>query len=361
MSHISNIMIMKIHNLEITKKEGSIVEIKGEVESSDFELSREGAIAKLSEHIELDGFRKGKAPKDMVVKKLGDHIILEEMAQITLGKVYPQIITEQKIDAIGYPQIQITKLANGNPLGFTIQTAVIPEIKLPDYKTLSKKILETEEKAEVKDEEYEGFIKQIKRAKAHDDFHKANPDVKGHDHAEIKDEDLPELDLEYLKTLGNFSDMQDFETKVRADILKDKEFRAKEKNRLALIESIEKETTIEVPEILIQSEIEKIIARMKSDVEHMGLKYEDYLTSLGKSEQDMRKDFRADAEKRAKIQMIVGEIAVKEGLKPNEEKIREETKKVMDAYKDADERNVRMYIESVLVNEEVFQFLENQK
>ena len=352
---------MKINNREINKKEKSIVEIKGEVETSDFELARESAISKLAEHIELDGFRKGKAPKDMVIKKLGDQIILEEMAQITLSKVYPQIITENKIDAIGYPQISITKLANGNPLGFSILTAVIPEIKLPDYKKLAKEISKNKEVAEVKEEEYESFLKQIRRAKAHDEFHKANPDVKGHDHPEISDENLPELDLEYLKTLGNFSDMKDFETKVKEDILKDKEMKAKEKNRLALIEGIEKETNIDVPEILVKSEIEKMIARMKSDIERMGLKYEDYLKSLGKSDEDIRNEFKTDAEKRAKVQMIVGEIAVKENLKPDAEKVAEEVKKVMEAYKDADERNAKMYIESVLVNEEVFKFLEDLK
>lgn len=352
---------MKINNLEINKKEKSIVEIKGEVETSDFELARESAISKLSEHIELDGFRKGKAPKDMVIKKLGDQIILEEMAQITLSKIYPQIITENKIDAIGYPQINITKLANGNPLGFTILTAVIPEIKLPDYKSIAKEALKNAEKAEVKEEEYESFIKQIRRAKAHDDFHKANPDVKGHDHPEITDENLPELDLEYVKTLGNFSDMADFETKVRADILRDKEFKAKEKNRLAIIEAIERETNIEVPEILVKSEIEKMIARMKDDIGKMGLKFEDYLTSLGKSEEKIREDFMGDAEKRAKVQMVVGEIAVKENLKPDPEKVKEEVKKVMEAYKDADENSAKMYIENVLVNEEVFLFLENVK
>lgn len=352
---------MKIQNLEINKKDKSIIEIKGEVDTSDFEASREEAIEKLSSHVEVDGFRKGKVPKEMAIKKLGDQIILEEMAQITLSKAYPQIVTENKIDAIGYPQISITKLAKGNPLGFTILTAVIPEINLPDYKKLAKDLNKNSEIAEVKEEEYEGFIKQIKRAKAHDDFHKANPDVKGHDHPETKDEDLPELDLEYLKTLGNFEDMSDFEKKVRADILKDKEFRLKEKNRLALIEKIEQETKIDVPEILINSEIEKIVARMKSDVERMGLKYEDYLKSLGKNEEEMRKDFRGDAEKRAKIQMIVGEIAVKENIKPDAEKVKEEIKKVMDSYKDADENSVKMYVESVLINEEVFLFLENQK
>lgn len=352
---------MKINNLEINKKEKSVVEIKGEIDAADFELAREKAIAKLSEHIEIDGFRKGKAPKDMVIKKLGDQMILEEMAQITLSKAYPQILIDNKIDAIGYPQINITKLAKGNPLGFTILTAVIPEVKLPDYKKIAKDVNSKTEEVLLTEEEFNKFILQIKRAKAHDDFHKANPDIKGHDHEEIKDEDLPELDFEYVKTLGNFSDMADFESKVREDILNDKKWRAKEKSRIEIIESIEKETSVDIPEILIESEIEKIVARMKSDVERMGLKYEDYLQSLGKTKESVREDFKGDAEKRAKVQMIVGEIAKTEDLKVDKEKLEEEVKKVMEAYKDADENNARLYIENVLVNEEVFKFLENQK
>lgn len=352
---------MKINNLEINKKEKSVVEIKGEIDALDFENSREKALSRLSEHVEIDGFRKGKAPKDMIIKKLGDQMILEEMAQITLSSAYPKILLDNKIDAIGYPQINITKLAKGNPLGFTILTAVIPEVTLPDYKKIAKEVNSKTEEVSLTEEEFNKFILQIKRAKAHDDFHKANPDIKGHDHEEIKDENLPELDLEYIKTLGDFKDMADFEAKIKEDILNDKKWRAKEKSRIELIEAIEKETKIDVPEILIQSEIEKIIARMKSDVERMGLKYEDYLQSLGKNIENIREEFKGDAEKRAKVQMLVVEIAKKEELKADKEKLEEEVRKVLENYKDADENNARMYIESVLINEEVFKFLENLK
>lgn len=352
---------MKVKNLEINKKEKSTIEIKGEIDVSDFEKSREEAFKKLGEHIEIDGFRKGKAPKDMIIKKLGEQIILEEMAQITLSKAYPQILMENKIEAIGYPQINITKLAKDNPLGFTILTAVIPEINLPDYKSIAKNINKKTEEIKVTDEEVEDLIKRIKKMKAHDDFHKNNPDIKGHDHPEIKDEDLPELDLEYVKTLGDFKDMDDFNKKMKEDILRDKEFRAKEKNRLEIIEAIEKESKIDVPEILIQSETSKIIAKMKSDVEQMGLKYEDYLKNLGKTEDEIKESLKGDSEKRARIQMIVGEIAVKENLKADEKKLEEEVQKVLKEYKDADERNARNYIESVLVNEEVFKLLESQR
>ena len=60
---------------------------------------------------------------------------------MALNEHYPKIIEEEKIDAISRPEISITKLARKNPLGFKIKTAVLPEIKLPDYKNIAKDIL----------------------------------------------------------------------------------------------------------------------------------------------------------------------------------------------------------------------------
>lgn len=352
---------MQLDNITIEKKEKSTIEIKGEIGLASFEESRKEAIAKLAEHIEIDGFRKGKAPEDMVVKKLGEPVILEEMAQITLSKAYPHILREHAIDAIGYPRIAITKLAAGNPLGFTITTAVLPTFTLPDYKKIAEEERQKPQETAVTPEEIAAFEKNLRRAKAHDDFHKAHPEVTDHNHEQVKDEDLPELDLAYVQTLGDFKDMDDFRTKIHADMQKDKEVRAQEKTRLAIIEAITEKTEIDVPEILIESEIEKMLARMKGDIERMGMKYEDYLTALKKTDADIRKDFQGDALKRAKVQMIVGEIAVKEGLKPSEENVAAEVQKIRETYKDVDERSARMYIENVLMNEEVFRFLEGKK
>ena len=95
---------------------------------------RNRAVKEISEKAEMDGFRRGKIPEDILIKNLGLGVLLEKMAVIALEKEYPKIIKEYKIKAIGRPEITLTKVAENNPLGFKIKTSVLPEITLPDYK-----------------------------------------------------------------------------------------------------------------------------------------------------------------------------------------------------------------------------------
>ena len=60
--------------------------------------------------------------------------ILGEAAEEALNEVYPSIIESEKLFVMGQPEVAITKLAKGNPLGFKITVAILPEFKLPDYK-----------------------------------------------------------------------------------------------------------------------------------------------------------------------------------------------------------------------------------
>ncbi len=337
---------------EIKKLPNSEVEIKGEIPYEEFALAKDAALKHLGEHLELDGFRKGHVPANVVEKNVSPMAILEEMAQLTLSKNYGKIMDEHKINAIGYPRINITKLAEGNPLGFTITVAVLPEIKLPDYTKIAKEAMAKKEVVTVTDEDMAKALTEVKTMKAKEV-------AKG---AELApDAPLPDLDDEYVKKLGDFKDVADFSEKVRANMLTDKEWRANEKNRLQMIEKIIEESEMSVPEVLIEAETEKIKYKIKSDIENMGLKYEDYMKHLGKTPEDMKKEWRTDAEKRAKLQLIVIEIAKAEKLSVPAEKIEAEVKKITEIYKDADPTNAKHYIESVLLNEEVFKFLEAQK
>ena len=75
----------------------------------------------------------------------------------------------------------------------------------------------------------------------------------------------------------------------------------------------------------------------------------------------MKKEWAVTAEKRAKSQIILNEIAKVEGIVPEEEVVKKEMETILTHYKDAERFRVRMYVETFLVNEKVFQFLEEQK
>ena len=101
--------------VEIKKLEGSEVELTGEIAVADFESFRRGVMDELRLEIELPGFRKGHAPDNLLIEKVGAEKILYEMAEHALSHYYPEMIKENKLDAIGRPEITITKIAADNP------------------------------------------------------------------------------------------------------------------------------------------------------------------------------------------------------------------------------------------------------
>ena len=158
---------MKISVKKLPKSE---IEIEGEIDAEKFESYFSVALKKIGETLKLDGFRKGKIPESVLLSKIPEISILEEMAEMALAENYPKIIADEKIDAISRPEISITKLARKNPLGFKIKTAVLPEIKLPDYKKIAKevisKITDAEKNIEVTDKDLDDTIMDIRKSRA---------------------------------------------------------------------------------------------------------------------------------------------------------------------------------------------------
>ncbi len=357
---------MKITVKKLPKSE---IEIEGELPIEVFEGYFSPALKKLGANVEIDGFRKGKVPESVLISKIPEISILEEMAELALAEHYPKMIESEKIDAISRPEVAITKLARKNPLGFKIKTAVLPSITLADYKKISKKIIlditEAEKNILVTEKDLEDTIMDIRKSRA-PKKHVAeavepheHKEGEKHEHKEEKIE-LPEFNDEFVKALGPFKDIADFKTKLKENIKIEKENQHREKTRLKIIEKIIDESALEIPEILIQVELDKILYRMESDITQMGLKFEDYLKHLTKTKEDLRKEFRNDADKKAKLALILNEIAKVEKIVADEDKIVKEVEHILEHYKDADPERARMHAENVLTNEKIFQFLENQ-
>lgn len=353
----------------IKKLEKSEVEIIGTVEKDEFAKYEDKALEKVGERLELPGFRKGKAPSDIVKQNVPEMELLEEMAELALAENYGKILEENKIDAIGRPQVSITKIGKGSDLEFKIVTAVLPEIKLPDYKKIAKEENakpENKKEINIADEDVEKVIKDLRKMRAE----QANHNHEGHEnmteeehakaHPEIPESEYPEFNDEFAKTFGDFKSADELKEKIKSNLKIEKETEQKDRTRLAIVEEIIKNTEGEIPEILIQSEIDKILYRLEADITNVGLKVEDYLKQINKTIDDLRNEWRADAEKRAKLQMVIHSISQKEKLEPTEEEIEKDVKKITEMYKEADASRARAYVEQMLENEKVFSFLEKQ-
>lgn len=372
---LAHTMSTHSHNIDfktaftVTKEEKSQVKIAGEIPYEELIKERAGAIRRLGEGVEMDGFRKGHVPESILTKRLGEMTILTEMAERAISHFYPHILEEHKIDAIGYPKIEITKIAPDNPLGFVATVAVIPEITLPDY----KKIAEThnKEKAgiEVSDEDLETKIKDILRQKAAYErlqkkaqAPKTEGDLPTPETVEKEaDLEIPELTDEVAKSLGQpgqFSDVNDFKTKLREHLEIEKKQEVTTNHRAKLTDAIIDASQMELPQILIDSELNQMFAQMEEDLKRSNLRMEDYLDHIKKTRDDIKAEWTPAAEKRAKLQLILNEIAKKENISADKNLVEKQVTELLEHYKNADAFRVQTYVTTILTNEAVLTMLE---
>ncbi len=346
------------------------LEIIGEITAEKMSLVREKALKKIKEDMELPGFRKGNAPDALVIQKVGEMRLLEEAAEMALSEEYPRILVAHNVEAIGRPDISITKMASGNALGFKIKTALTPHIQLADYKETAKKIVEAESKKEtsvpeITEAEVDDVIKTIRENIAHQKVHSDSEHVADiprdqHSHREIIAADLPEINDEFAKMIGGFENVADMREKIRENILMEKEIKEKDKKRTHILEAIMEKSEIELPKIIIEGETEKMLAQFKDDIAKAGVVYAEYLAHIKKTEVDLKLEWKVTAVKRAKSQVILNTIARDEAITPTEEEIKKEMTHILQNYPDSDRFRVRMYVETFMTNEMVFQFLEKQ-
>lgn len=348
-------------DIKITRLPEQEVEITGEITTEKMESMRKKAIDSLKKDLTLPGFRKGTAPDNMVVTQIGDIKILEEAGELALGEVYPDILEEEKLQPIGKPEVTITKIGVGSPLGFKIKTALMPEVKLGDYKKIAKKIYIKEAVVEVTEKDVADVILNLRKNVAHADLHAEGGHAHDdHSHGEIKDEDLPEVNEEFLAKIGEFTSMEDLTDRIKENLLKEKTFKAKDKKRTETLEEIINSSTIEIPQLIVDGELEKMKAQFLDDLDQSGIKFEDYLAHIKKTEADLKADWKDTAIKRAKSQIILNTIAREEGIRAEEAVVKTEMEKILSQHKTAERFRVRMYVETFLTNDLVFKFLEQQ-
>lgn len=342
------------YGVKTKKLPHSMMEITASIPAEIFDGYRADALKRIGKDVELPGFRKGHVPEKMLAARIGEANVLEEMAELAISRVYAEIIVGEKIDALGRPEVAITKIAPGNPLEFTLTTAVFPEVKLADYKKIAAKLTTKKEEVTVTADDVAKTVLQVKRMRAQNE---ATRDGKEFD----EKAELPELDDAFIKTLGDYSDVADFTTKLEADIKMQKERDARDKVRISIMEELVKDSTIELPEIIVEQEIHRMEDEFGHEVERMGLTLDGYIKATGKTKEEMHAEWKPDAEKRAKVQLIASKIAEEEKLQPEKEEIEREGKILREQYPDASEERVNSYIEMLLTNEKVFKFLESAK
>lgn len=347
-------------DVTVKELEGSEREITATIPAEILTQYRTKAIKELGSSVEVPGFRKGHVPEDMLIGHLGESRVMERAANMALSDIYPKIVVDEKIDALGSPRISITKLANGNALEFTATTAVMPALTLPNYHKIAKEVFSTEETFEVSDDEVAETLKHIRRERGRIEAYEKqkNEGVEEPQLPEIKDEDLPQLTDEFVQQLGDFKTVADFEKKVRENILEEKKLRGNEKKRIETLEKVIEGTKVTIPQLFINEETRRMHAQMEAQVAQTGTKFEDYLKNIKKTVEELYTEWKPEAEKRAKLQLILNAIAKEQNILPDPEEIQREVSRVKQSYPQADTENIRIYVETTKRNEMVLDHLE---
>jgi FKBP-type peptidyl-prolyl cis-trans isomerase (trigger factor) len=334
--------------LEKSDPKDSIINLLIEIDQAFLSSYRKDSIKELSEEIEVDGFRKGHAPEKIVLEKVGEIKILEKNLFKAINTLLPVILADEKINALTMPNVSISKLAQNMNPEIKIEITIFPEVEISDYKKAAKEIKKMDPKnLEANEKDLEDYIQYLRESRAT----KKTEDG--------KEKELPEVTDEFVKSFGDFKDVEDFKTKIKENISADKKTRAEQKRRIEIMEKIISESKISVPQILIEEEKERMLMEFKSKVEGFKMNFGEYLSTIKKTEDDLKKEWEKDALMRTKMNLLLPKIAQAENIKPDEEQVNHEVKHIMEEHKGVDEMTVKVYVLNILTNQKVFEFLEN--
>ncbi len=415
----------------IQKLAKSSVEISISIEKEEWTNYIQEAYNKNKFRYTLEGFRKGKVPFNVLVKRYGVEVFFEDAMDIAMSKTYGEVLQKEKLDPVSRPEVDVN-VVDADGLKFTVGVALYPEFEVAPYTGLTfKKVVAKVKKAEIDAEinrELEGnarFINVTDRAVQNGDMIVldysgavdgvkfeggtaqdysltigSNSFIPGFEdqligkeigvesdinvtfpteyHAgdlagkeavftctvkEIKVKEVPALDDEFAKDLG-FDKLTEYKADVKARLLKKAEENAINEENEAILTAIVDATEIDIPDCMIEEELDRFVNNMKANMAQYGLKFDDYLKYAQTTEEDIRKERKDAATKELKIGMVIEAIVKKENLVPTKEDFDAEIKKMAESQgmseeefaKNADERTYN-YMMTRLMDEKLIAFL----
>lgn len=336
-------------------------EVRAEIPAEILEKYRTEALKEIKKTAKLDGFREGHAPEERIVAVYGEAAILREAVEHAIQHELPELFAAEKLMIIESPRVTTDPPESGKPLVFTARAALAPRVELPDYKKIAGKHPPAGgPDIEVSDEEHAEATAHLRRERARIEKIEAGiePKKAAEESRSMKPEELPALDDAFVATLG-YENAEKFSTALRENIKTEKEMRAREKRRSAILDDLVKDSKISYPTALREYELDDMEARMKDDLSRMGTNFEAYLTQAKKTREELRAEWKDAADKRARVRLILTEISRIEKIEPDEKLLEKEVAHAREHYPQADPQVLRTHIAHAMRNEKVLEFLES--
>lgn len=383
------------------KTDKNSVKLTIEIDAEEFDKSMQKAYLKNRKHINIPGFRKGKAPRKIIEQFYGEAIFYEDAANDIIISTYSDAVKETGIEPVSQPEFDIIQIGNGQNFIYSADVVVKPEVELGEYKGIEIEKVEynvTDEDVEneiskireenarliniedrpvqegdqvildykgmIDGEEFEGgsaenavlevgsnmFIpgfeeqligmnigeeKEIK-VTFPEDYHVE--EIKGKEAVfkvkikEIKEKELPELDDEFAKDVSEFDTFEEFKADVKRKLEEAVQDNMRAEMENNLLQKVVENANVDIPEPMIESEIDRQINELDFTLRYQGLSLEQYLSFVDMSMDDIRAQHRDQAYGTVKMRLVLEKIGEVEGIEVNDDDLEKEFEKLSEQY-----------------------------
>ncbi|MGW4100937.1 MULTISPECIES: trigger factor [unclassified Mycobacterium] len=351
------------------------VRINVEVPFTELEPDFDRAFKALAQQVRLPGFRPGKAPRKLLEARVGRGAVLEQVVNDALPSRYSEAVTASDVKPLGQPEIEVTKLEDGQELAFTAEVDVRPEITLPEFDSLKITVDPIEVDDEAVDAELQslrarfGTLTGVERGAQEGDFvsidlsatvdgtevpeaateglsHEVGSGqlIEGLDEAitglkvgeskvfttklaageyagqdadvtvtvkSVKERELPEADDDFAQLASEFDTIDELKESLTDQVRRVKSVQQAEQIRDKAIEVLLEQTEVPLPEKVVQAQIDDTLHNAIHGLDHDEDKFAEQLTEQGSSREEFDADNKSNAEKAVKTQLLMDAVADK--------------------------------------------------
>ena len=413
-------------------KNANEVKLEITVDSEKFNDAIKKVYFKSAKYFNIPGFRKGKAPMNIVEKYYGKEIFYEDAFNEVAGEALDEAVKENNLQVVSRPDIDVTQIEKGKDLIFTAVMQTKPEAELGKYKGVEIKKIEYKvtdddinhelshmqehnarivtvedrpvEKGDITVIDFEGFVDGKAfdggKAEGHEleigsntfipgfedqiigmkideekDINVKFPeeyfskDLAGKDATfkvklhEIKKKELPKLDDEFAKDVSEFDTLKELKEDIKKKQQKQNDDKAKYETQDAVIKAVCENVKVDIPSGMVETEVDNMLKDIEQRLSYQGLKLEQYLQMMGKTQDEMKKEYEPQAIESIKSRLMLEAVIKAEKIEATDEEIDEKLKEMAKNYsKENDEEflkneNVRNYIKEGLTSEKALEFL----
>ncbi|MBI2017660.1 hypothetical protein HYS92_01270 [Candidatus Daviesbacteria bacterium] len=331
----------------ITNLPKSIIEVSITVPWSDLAPTWDQTLQRMAQDIEISGFRKGQAPLNMVEQQLGQRL-QDEVLKVAMPNFLIEALKGSEIVPIDYPKYDLLSFVKGTQLQFKATVTNRPAVKVGNYKIIKAvrpaiKPVTDEEINKVIDDLYKRWkVRQpvgqptalSPQPSATQNINQAGSiNFQGGQQTQSAvpasaPSDQPNDD--FAKAMGG-TNLVDLKTKVRKDLEDNVNYNNELDYEESILQEVEKITTVDLPEVLIQDELNRMLVSLQRRVADMGLLLEDYLKGQNKTLDQIKTEWRPQAEKNVRMELGLADIARQENVTITDEQLQAEIDKIQDA------------------------------